>query len=269
MDFTTDIFSLQAPSNRTFNLIGLKLPTNTDVYFRAKQKEILDQYAAARIFMRETETDDWGHWYEGVVNENDDSAFKLIFTSYFYETALMYYNIVVDLSWTICYVSAEFACTQKGKRVDFSGMKSVDNAITLLRSAENNVTSPTAETNPFEYLKSMNPKFSKAIDLIIEFWNKFSSTSIRSKYNFCKHKGKPAYSEIEKLRGGRMMEFYTQNKSNDVKTQLVSDIKDVQYQLSLKEGINELYKFDEEILFIYIRDLLNELEQVIEPSPMI
>lgn len=107
----------------------------------------------------------------------------------------------------ICYVSAEFACVKKGKRVDFSGMKSVEDAVVLLRSAENNVTSPTAETNPFEYLKSMNPDFTNVIELIIEFWNRFSATSIRSKYNYCKHKGKPAYSEIEKLRGERLMGF--------------------------------------------------------------
>lgn len=269
MNFITDIFSLQAPSRRTFNLVGVKIPTNKDIYFRAKQKEIIDPYAAARIFMHETEIDDWRHWYDDIADENSNSAFKLIFTSYFYETALMYYNIVVDLSWTICYVSAEFACAQKGKRVDFSGMKSVEDAVVLLRSAENNVTSPTAETNPFEYLKSMNPDFTNAIDLIIEFWNKFSATSIRSKYNYCKHKGKPAYSEIEKLRGGRLMGLFIENKSNGEKTQLASDIRDVQYQLSLWDGIEEFHKFDEDVLFPYVKDLFNELESVIKPSQMV
>lgn len=269
MDFTTDVFLLGAPATVKFELFGTKWPINKDVYFRAKQKEIVDQYAAARVFMHETDTDDWRHWYDEVDDKNANDAFKLIFTSYFYETALMYYNIVVDLSWTICYVTAEFACYQKGQRVDFSGKKSIEDATELLRNAEKNVTTPTAETNPFEYLKVMNPDFSNAIDLIIGFWNKFSSTSIRGRYNFCKHKGKPAYSEIEKLRERRHMRFYVENRTTGEKSQLASDITDVQYQFSLIEGIEELHKFDDEVLFPYIRDLFEELERVIQPSPMV
>lgn len=53
------------------------------------------------------------------------------------------------------------------------------------------------------------------------------------------------------------------------KSQIASDIRDVQLQFSLKEGIEELYKFDDDFLFPYIRDLLNELERVIQPSPMV
>lgn len=265
MDFRTDISSLKAPSNRTFELVGT-LPTNIDVYFRAKQKEIIDQYAAARIFMRETDTDDWGHWFFEVNDEDANTAFKLTFIAYFYEVALIYYNIVVDLSWVICYVAAEFACSQKGQRVDFSGMKTIEDAAELLRKAENNVTAPTAENNPFNYLKTMNPDFSNAIDLIIDFWNNFSSTPIRSRYNFCKHKGKPAYSEIEILRGGRIMEIHVGQKATGETSQIASDIRDVQHQFSLLDGIKQLHQFDDEVLFPYIKDLLNELEKIIQPS---
>ena len=63
MDFNTDIFSLDRPSKVTFNLVGSKLPSSNDVYFRAKQRELVEQYSAARIFMHETETDDWDHWF--------------------------------------------------------------------------------------------------------------------------------------------------------------------------------------------------------------
>ncbi|MFA5671861.1 MAG: hypothetical protein WC922_05345 [Synergistaceae bacterium] len=51
MDFNTDIFSLDRPSKVTFNLVGSKLPNSNDVYFRAKQRELVEQYSAARIFM--------------------------------------------------------------------------------------------------------------------------------------------------------------------------------------------------------------------------
>ena len=73
--------------------------------------------------------------------------------------------------------------------MNISGMKPIEEAAELLRSAERNVTSPTAEENPFAYLKMMCPEFSPAIEQIVEFWNKFSSTEIRKRYNFCKHKG--------------------------------------------------------------------------------
>ena len=48
MDFKTDIFSLDKPKKVTFNLVGAKLPSTNDLYFRAKQEELVEQYAAAR-----------------------------------------------------------------------------------------------------------------------------------------------------------------------------------------------------------------------------
>lgn len=269
MEFETDIFSLGPPSKKSFSLEGLKIPQNLDIYYRAKQKELLDQYAAARLFMRETETNDWTHWFESVENPSVNEAFKHIMTSYFYETSLLFYNIVVDLSWTLCYVSAEFACTQNGNRVPFVGMKSIEDAAELLRKAENSVTSPTAETNPFAYLKIMCPEFKEAIDLIVEFWSKLCSTSIRSRYNFCKHKGKPTYTEIEDLRGGRLFNLYIQKTEDNEKSQIASDIRDVQLEISLKDAVEELRNFDDKMLFPYIAELFKKLEDVIQPSPLI
>lgn len=83
MEFNTDIFSLKPDGNRTVNLIGASLPTNKDVYFRAKQKEMLDQYTAARIFMHETSTNEWSHWFRPVDNATNQRIFELIFRSYF------------------------------------------------------------------------------------------------------------------------------------------------------------------------------------------
>ena len=269
MVFKTDIFSLDKPKKITFNLVGAKLPSANDLYFRAKQEELVEQYSAARIFMHETETDDWSHWYNPVDNPRADEAFHLIFRSHFYETALFYYNVVVDISWALCYVAVEFACSKKGKRVNVSGMKSIEESAELLRSAERNVTSPTAEENPFEYLKMMCPEFVPAIDQIIEFWNVFSSTEIRKRYNFCKHKGRPAYEEIEKLKPGRMMGIYVENKSSGEVTQIASDISDVKYSFSLEAAIAELQEFDDNVLFQYLDKLIKTIEEILEPSPMI
>ena len=50
MEFTTDIFSLDTPSSVPFKLVGTRLPNNHDLFFRSKQKELVEQYSAARIF---------------------------------------------------------------------------------------------------------------------------------------------------------------------------------------------------------------------------
>lgn len=269
MEFNNDIFSLEPPHQQTFSLCGVSLPTNKTVYFRAKQKEIIDQYAAARIFLDETEIDDWEHWFNQHEDTKTNEAFQKIFTAYFYETALMYYNIVVDLSWTICYISAEFAITKASARVDFEGCKPIEEAYRLLRTAEGAVTAPTAETNPFGYLKKMHPEYSDAIQIIIDFWKNFSSSPIRKKYNYCKHKGKPLYSEVEELiEKGRFFNISIIS-DNGSKEQIASDIRDVQWVQSLEENISELKRFDDEQLFPYLKALFEELERVNNPSPMI
>ena len=269
MEFTTDIFSLAKPSSVSFNLVGTRLPNNQDLFFRSKQKELVEQYSAARLFLRETETDDWEHWFNPVEDDVADKAFKLIFRSHFYETALFYYNVIVDMSWALCYVSAEFACNLRGKRVDLSGIRPIDEAAALLRSTERNVTAPTAENNPFEYLRMMCPEFIPAFDLIIGFWNEFSNSEIRKRYNFCKHKGRPAYQEIEELSSDRIMSIYVQNKETGENIQMASDVSDVRYSFSLEDAIMQLVDFDDNKLFPYIRDLTDTLEEILKPSPMI
>lgn len=42
MEFSTDVFSLDRPSKVKFDLVGSKLPNNNDVYFRAKQRELVE-----------------------------------------------------------------------------------------------------------------------------------------------------------------------------------------------------------------------------------
>ena len=269
MEFKNDIFTLDKPSSVKFDLVGAKLPNSNDIFFRSKQHELVEQYSAARIFMYETETDDWNHWFNPVDDSTAEEAFHLIYRSHFYEIALFYYNAVVDISWALCYVAAEFACSKNGIRVNISGMKSIEDACEILRSAERNVTSPTAEENPFEYLKKMCPEFIPAIDQIIDFWNSFSSTDVRKRYNFCKHKGRPAYAEIEGLRPGRVMGIYVENKSPGEVTQIASDIGDVKYEFSLEEAIQKQKEFDDNVLFPYIKKLIETIEGILEPSPMV
>lgn len=269
MEFKNDVVSLDIPKSVKFNFSEVSVPNGNDVYFRSKQHELVEQYSAARIFMHETETEDWNHWFQPTNNKTAEKAFRLIFRSHFYETALFYYNAVVDISWTLCYVAIEFACSQKGTRVNIAGIKSIEEASKLLRKAESNVTSPTAENNPFAYLKIMCPEFTPVIDQIIHFWNVFSDSEIRKRYNFCKHKGRPAYKEIEDLRPGRLMNVYVVNKKSGEKTQIASNIRDVQYSFSLEDAIKELKDFDNNELFPYIENLINTIQEILNPSPMI
>ena len=97
-------------------------------------------------------------------------AVELIFKSNLYETALLNYNILVDLSWTITYVSAEYVLYSFDKdgnvtnAEDVSCMHPIEEAYDLLRKTENGVSTPHAEGNPFAYLKKMVPEFSPAVD---------------------------------------------------------------------------------------------------------
>ena len=268
MEFYTDILSLRGPSKLTFSFPLSKLPNSNDVYFRAKQKELVEQYDAARIFMHETETDDWNHWFEPVEDSTTTEALRLIFRSHFYETALFYYNAVIDISWTMCYVAIEYACSNKGARVSINGMKSIEEAAELLRKAEGNVTSPTAENNPFSYLKLMCPEFEPVIEQIISFWNSFSSSDIRKRYNYCKHKGRPSYEEIERLRSGCGIRFYRKKTDGQI-TQIPTDSQDIQYSFSLEAAIIELRDFDDQILFPYVQKLIRSIENILQPSPIV
>lgn len=99
MEFDREVFDLMPSGSKTFNLIGLKMPSDKDIFFRAKQKETLDKYQAARRFMYELETDDWDHYFHKLEDENGNIYFQNVLKAQWYEAALLFYNAVVDLSW--------------------------------------------------------------------------------------------------------------------------------------------------------------------------
>ena len=100
--FTNDIFgTIEPPHETKFNLIGTVLPTNQDMYFAAKWNEIFNRYCSARIFLRKTQEDNWDYWFNPIEKPDVQKAMELTFKAELYETALINYNILVDLSWTI------------------------------------------------------------------------------------------------------------------------------------------------------------------------
>lgn len=267
MNFNTDIFNLKPPISKSFTGVGSKFPNNIDYFYRAKQIELLQQYNGARIFLRETETTDWSHYFS-IDNNDTDEETKIMYKGYLYETALYFYNVVIDVSWTLCYSSLEFACTQNGNRVNTATMSPIDEAYDLLRSVEKNATNPTAKENPFAYLRTLDAEYKDVIDYIILFWEKIKDTELRKKYNYCKHRGKPLYKEQCQFNSTRFFDGYLQH-SNGEMIQLVSDVSDVQYKISLEESIEELRMFDDEELFPYIEGLFPLLEKLINLSPMV
>lgn len=270
MEFQTDIFQgVEPPSSSKYNLVGVKLPTSQDVYFMSKWHELFERYEMARIFLRKTEEDDWDYWFNRVDDATTQKGIELMFKSQMLETALINYNILVDLTWTMTYVSAEYVLykfDKEGNIVnadEIVGMHTIDESFDMLRKAENGVSTPHEEGNPFQYLKVMRPEFSGAIDLIIEFWKNFSNSEIRSIYNYIKHKGTPCYSEIEALRDTRFLNLIIGKESYP------TDIRDVRKILSMNKLIEELRRFDDEKLYPYIVELVEKLKIAVDPSPMV
>lgn len=268
MEFKTNHCDLYPPEKRKSTLSsGLKIPTDRDFYFRAKQYEIVDQYTAARFFLAQTEGENYKAWLIPNANPRVTEGIEYTWKGYFYESALMYYNILVDLSWTLCYLSAEFVCYEDEVPVEFDSIKSLSVAAELMRKAESLLDEPTSSTNPLKYIEKVRPEFSNAIQMIIEFWKQYKESSIRVKYNYLKHRGKPAYKEISNLKGPKLAKYFVQQP--DAKgTHVAFDTRDIRYEMSLKDSIIELQRFDDEILFPYLKQLISELEQLVNPSPL-
>lgn len=267
--FTGDIFeAVQPPHSISFELEGTHLPANQDLYFVAKWHEIFERYTTARLFLRKAMEDSWDYWFKRIEDEKIQHAIEYKFKAELYETALLNYNILVDLTWAWTYVSAEYVLytfDNEGNITnskDVCGMHPIEEAYELLRKTENGVSTPHAEGNPFNYLKVMRPEFSDAVDTIIEFWKSFSNSPIRNLYNFIKHKGKPLYEEVEEPCGGKVMFIHIGNE------EYPSDIRDVQKVISVDRGLQELIKFDNNILFPYVKKLLEQLKIAVDPSPM-
>lgn len=267
--FTGDIFcNIQPPHSLSFKIVGTPLATNQDYYFVAKWHEIFERYTTARLFIRKALEDNWDYWFNRIDDAKVQKAMEYKYKAELYETALINYNILVDLSWTWTYVSAEYVLytfDDNGKITnakDVCGMHPIEEAYELLRMTENGVSTPHAKGNPFSYLKTMRPEFEGAVDMIVAFWKNFSNNPIRDTYNYIKHKGKPLYTEVEALRGGKLMSILIGDK------EYTSNIRDVQKVISVDKGIQELIDFDNELLFPYINKLLGQLKTAVNPSPM-
>lgn len=260
MTFTNELDELYpAQTSQKIIINHADMPNSKGVFFRAKQYELVEQYYSARLFLGETQTEDWEHWFE--TDKPDAREYiKNWHIIRMFEAALLFYNIVVDLSWVLCYVCAEYVLHLDGDVINLDKMMNLEDAYDALRKAEKEMHDPK---NQFGYLKYMCPEFSGIIDQIINFWSDFCCTDIRNLNNFIKHRGKPQYEELECSQGPKLIGLYIK----DVK--YPTDIRDVQKRISLRQAIEDLVKLDNEKLFPYIKELFYQLEVIVKPSPLI
>lgn len=269
MEFKTNHCDLYPPSKSEIKGgCGIKLPDDNDFIFRAKQLELCDQYTAARFFLRQTDGENYKDWLFPTGNANANCGIQNTWKSYFYEAALMYYNILVDLSWVLLYTTAEYVCYEHGRAVKFESVKSIGETMELMRKAESLVAEPLCKTSPIDYIRKMCPEFDKVIQMVVDFWKEYKDSPIRHLYNYCKHRGKPVYEEIAKLKGPKLAK-YVRLKDDGTMTEAAFDTRDVRFEVSLEKSIEELAAFDDEKLFPYLHDLISELEKIVQPSPFV
>ena len=177
--------------------------------------------------------------------------------SIFLESAILHYNIVVDLTWVICYISAEYAWYEKGKSTPLDQIEEIQDTRDIIRKMEDVVSNPFAKDNPLNYLKNQSPEYEYAIELVFDFWKEFSSSEVRSLYNFIKHKGKPQYSEIYNYTAKKLYSFHKEGK------EYPTHENDVKREIGLYKTIDLFKDFDNDILFNYCDKLFKSLYQLV------
>lgn len=245
------------------NLNNTSLPTSTHVYYEAKKKELCEQYETARMFLKETELNDYKHWFKKSDDEKINNYLKLTYESIFYETAILYYNIVVDLSWCLFYVSVEYLVNTSTKTALIPQYQPIGEAYDTIRQLEKYVTNPSDESAPYKYFSNLNKSLTPIFNHVNDFWKSFSRSKIRDNYNYIKHKGKPIYNEITDLQDEQLLSIIVNNE------EIPSKIEDVQMKLDLIPAIDELFKFDNDILYPYIKSLIELLDSFVKPSKLI
>lgn len=272
MEFTkqlidTDFAPIKPGKHSLFN--NGSIPNNKDVFIKAKWHEVFDRYESARMMLMQADyLEDCG-WINSIDDVSQREFMKLRQKSYFYESALTFYNILIDLSWVFSYVAMEFIIYQKDENgndvtINVEDFSLVDDAYEILRKLESSVSNPDSEGNPLEYFKHIEPGFSSVISSIQTFWATFKESKIRNRYNYMKHRGMPVYDEIKKY----LVPPFNVNIEIEGKN-IPSSVFDVQNVWNLDECIKELISFDNDVLFDYITKLVREINFVIQPSEII
>lgn len=264
--FKNNIKMLYPNINRKFELVGTPIEITQDFIYLAKLREIIARYESARFMLLQTKPKEWDYWTKLNKTEETKEYCKVIVKSNFYESALIFYNIVVELSWQLTYLSIENFLINTNDNIvsDLSGLKEKDDAVNLIRQLEELCKEPSDQL--YSYLLKIDPTLDEIIEIIRRFKDKVEFINLKLLYNFTKHRGKFKYKEMFDFEDLRFHTTYSFNSEGDITT-LNSSSEDLFKTLNLEEAINELFYFDDEILFPYLKQLIYLLFEWVQPSP--
>ncbi|MCI5938824.1 MAG: hypothetical protein SOU07_00490 [Bacilli bacterium] len=232
--------------------------------FKEKWHSIYYRYESARsmlILAKESGYDDLFKLVD--IDEENKKYFQFQRQVDFYESALCFYNFLVDYSWQIAYFSYEYVAYIKNSQIDLTEPIDKKTASAILKKLEKCITQPLDNENPLAYFSRDND-FKEIYDLIKSFFETFKNSNIRSNYNKIKHCGNFLYTESYEYT--KMPFICSINiKGKDIP----SDIRDIQETTSLTVSINELINFDNNILYPYLVKIIELLNQYLNPSKLV
>lgn len=237
----------------------INIPTSREIYFESKLYEIYQRYQSARIIINAIDNNKDGYWCD--VESYDDDVVRLNYNGLFLENMIINYNIVVDLTWIITFLSIEI-CHYEEKfntKFNFNEVNEIKKTKEVIKKIEEMIKSPDSEKSIkyFNYFNSLFNEYIPITTYVKEFWKSFKESEIRGMYNFIKHRGKPEYEEIYKIIGKK---FYSY-KCDGI--EYSCDMNDVRKEISLYDYIDELIEFDDNVLFPYCNKLFDMLIDVV------
>lgn len=237
----------------------LRMPNSNKNFFEGKLYEIYLRYQSARIMMHSIDNNDNEYWYYNTDKEINNHIIRLNYNGFFLENAILNYNIVVDLTWIITFLSIDICYYKDNNKFVFDEINQKEESKTVINKIEKFVQSPDVdEIKEFlNYFSSLHFKYEEVVNHITSFWQSFSTNEIRYLYNYLKHRGKPEYTEIYKLTGKKFFSYYDGDK------EYATDMSDIRKEISMYNQIEKLIDFDDNILFPYCNKLFQLLINII------
>lgn len=270
MDNDDVLFKEQLPESKikfwddNINLFDNVIPTFQDVAFKEKWHSIYYRYESARSMIVLAKEPGYDELFKlGNIDEENRKYFQFHRQIDFYETALCYYNFLVDYSWQIAYFSYEYVAYVKTAQIDLTEPIDKGTASAIFKKLEKNISQPLDDENPLVYFSRDND-FKEIYDLIESFFKTFKDSNIRNNYNKIKHCGNFLYTESYEY---TKMPFMCSINING--KDIPSDIRDIQETASLNGSIDELINFDNDVLFPYLVKIIELLKSYLKPSKLV
>lgn len=227
---------------------------NSELFFEEKLHEMIQQYTFARTYLGQIDCSNWDYWFSTSGSDINDSTIKAMLNGSFLEIAILYYNIAVDLSWTLAYTSMEFAHYKNGRRSQSSAESPTHETVQIIRDFEKYISEPTNPSNPLLYLQRQGEEYANVVSHLITFWDKFKDSEIRNLNNFLKHRGKPYYIQEQSTKLFSL-------RINDV--EYATDFVDLQKEVDIYTVQSQLIDFDNSDLYPYCDELIDMLLPII------